>query len=313
MASTSKLNPDLHDLGIERLEDTSIQDLESRFKGIYKTEGSNLDVLLIYLEWLNHRLQVIDTSDNPSFRSEVSAWCNSLHGYGFDVDFVLESLRDWKQKQLVLEPLNARRFNLAELEIVDVFPRDSLPEKELAAVAISETSHMEPSMLQSSACGETIGTESDVFGKMHPDRIPVIDLDKWEPFVIDLSSDSSNSPSEEENSRLLRREKLPSFLTGANSAVLSDAHKDIRRKGVTQERKKNKEGRKASEKLSTGASYQDSGVLNRHESDGRHGVSSDPARVKREAVCPKANSARDDLTGRQPPPDYVCNRCGVTG
>lgn len=107
----------LEKIGLDTLRGVALKDLDKRLDD---GKLSKDQVLHTYLGWLQEQLQDWDLSDSAVYRVEIESWCKSLVFHGFNDQTVFDAFVDWETKQIEIDICSARRFQVAEVELLDI-------------------------------------------------------------------------------------------------------------------------------------------------------------------------------------------------
>ncbi|KAK3306904.1 uncharacterized protein B0T15DRAFT_157068 [Chaetomium strumarium] len=212
MDDADKKQQNLEILGLKSLGDLSLSQLLVELGKRLPSDVSKKRILSICTMWLHPRLMTIDIS---SFHDEVGIWYRFLKDLVNDDLLILETFNEWQRDQATQDPTSLRRLRIAEDKLRSL-------------------------MSASDPMRTTDAPESgDCYGQMHPDRLK---LSQKKPIMIELEDDdedvvfiSSNPVQKNESQDQDDPSGQPdlSFLTGANSLVMSDvAHPPHNKKGA---------------------------------------------------------------------------------
>lgn len=108
-------------LGSESLKDITLSELNDKIDEASDEELSCTTMLHSYMAWLNERLQVINNSDQEVFTQEIAKWCTTMGMRGYNDTTILDGFEEWRSDHLSKEPSSSRRLNLAGLELHTLF------------------------------------------------------------------------------------------------------------------------------------------------------------------------------------------------
>lgn len=217
-------------LGVQTLGQVSLEKLADRITDDSEHIAPRTQ-LYAFMRWLSDQLLDNDSFDEGWFSRLIARWCLFVNNANADFtsSIVVGTFEEWFEEHRQVEPHSAEWLAMVETEIKRFhgLPTDEPHSPARAGEQLQPSPLAKESPQQALPVNDTpMAPPAEGFGHIHPDRLKlstygdsnpekdeVIDLDNWQPPVVDISSDDDEDP---------KADNDLSFLTGSNRMFFGD-------------------------------------------------------------------------------------------